>query len=863
MPMFKHAFPPQADGRTRYVNKQWVRDPNGPLLKKPEAPHGVRTPSGLIWGHDLRDFFWIQRIPGAHIMTIWSRSMIKELGENYSESEFKQPDSSHYPRRRHPWPLLKVPEDFKKWETKLVKEEYGIIDPGCEMHNRADYTPKHRGNDGKIVGGTQVDEEFDEIVKRLFGVDNEGVYMRNDPKNLVKDHTGRIYTMLWATNVRDAMLGDFGHLIDEIEIPLQTMHPYPFTTIQMDHVGVHVITALDDDALDVLGGPSLPRSEAEWKAVGNNILHQGSDSFKPTFKSKPASTKPCDSGAPEVETNGPRAKSEPEAKPAASTSSTSATDVKRKTESSNDDMIEETNEPKPAASTTSTPTASSDAGKAEGSDVKMKEKEQDQTDLPTVRVPPATMDELPETTDIPRDSPYSIEDIPKLEEFLPIEYYPDYLHVHDPNAVTTTDAHTYGYRKRDGSRTETLVYKRVFPKLPRDAPESSSPARTPHVAHVHLAQTHRFGVGNHSLVHHVPLTLPEPLSAHSRNGRVVVAAKTAFSYPNDRYLLQREARTYNAFPRHLSEDWCGYNLVTPIKHPVPVGPVVPKFYGYYAPVKIEDGKEVICDGDAYATNSPSPILLMEECGAPVEPAKFTVDQRSECYSMMVRLHYAEFIQNSFYVRNILVQPGPLTAPPEKRSKKTPSFRLIDYGRAFEQKRWFGDTSKMSESDLASKVRQWCNMMNEEDDRARTELRIENLMLFGYDGPGHLCLRRQLTSAPDSPLVGLFVQRPPAMRFTIPLFGIFLLLAFALLSEVSAAPVESHEDHDAIHARRPRRKYYADLDLLSFCCLHGLCLSNNITYDLCSLDYLRSSGLASASDVYLRMSNVQFRRVVVS
>ncbi len=32
------------------------------------------------------------------------------------------------------------------------------------------------------------------------------------------------------------------------------------------------------------------------------------------------------------------------------------------------------------------------------------------------------------------------------------------------------------------------------------------------------------------------------------------------------------------------------------------------------------------------------------------------------------------------MRNVLVQPGPLTEPPERRSRDTPSFRIIDFGR---------------------------------------------------------------------------------------------------------------------------------------------------------------------------------------
>ncbi|KAI0797291.1 hypothetical protein BC629DRAFT_1502772 [Irpex lacteus] len=707
MPVFTHAFPPQPDGRTRYVAKQWIRDPNGPLLKKP-GPIGVRTPSGLIWGHDLNDFFWIERIPGRNIMTIWSRSMIQNLGENYDEREFDHPDGVHYPRRHHAWPLLKVPKDFKKWETPRVKEEYGIIDPGCEVHARLDYKPNYRDDDGTVVEMTKIDHEFEQLVKRLIGVENDGAWVRNDPKNPVKDRTGRRYTMLWAPATRQEMLEG---IPEGVEVPLKTMHPYPFTTMQMDAVGVHILTALDDDALDALGGPSLPIPEGEKKSTSASSSSKAGSSSKSTTS---APNKKKTAPTSDVDMSGSSVDNEPSSKADTVIASTSATSDNTKTESSaadiDVDMADGTN-----ASASKDSTATANVEKSDG-DTK------EHVSTPA-RVTPAPMDALTEKTKVPLDSPYSVEDIPKLEEFLPIEYYPDYIHVHDPNAVTSADLSSYGYRKRDTTRKETIVYKRTFPKLPRDPPANQSDSSPPRVAHLHLAQTHRFGVGHHSLVHHAPLTLPEPLSAHSRNGRVVVAAKSAFRSENARYLLQREGRTYDAFPRHLSEDWCGYNLVTPIKHPVPVGPVVPKFYGYYVPIKIKEGKEVMYEEKDL--NAPSPILLMEECGEPVNPAKFTVDMRSECYSMMVRLHYAGFVQNSFFVRNILVQPGPLTAPPEKRSKKTPSFRLIDFGRAVAYKRF---VEGLAGDQLKNKVVSWHQMVRTEDDQARNELCIENLQL---------------------------------------------------------------------------------------------------------------------------------------
>lgn len=39
---------------------------------------------------------------------------------------------------------------------------------------------------------------------------------------------------------------------------------------------------------------------------------------------------------------------------------------------------------------------------------------------------------------------------------------------------------------------------------------------------------------------------------------------------------------YDQFPKQLMQDWCGCDLVTPIKYPVPVRPVVPN-YGDYLP----------------------------------------------------------------------------------------------------------------------------------------------------------------------------------------------------------------------------------------------------------------------------------------
>lgn len=207
------------------------------------------------------------------------------------------------------------------------------------------------------------------------------------------------------------------------------------------------------------------------------------------------------------------------------------------------------------------------------------------------------------------NSRFSVKDIPKLEETLPRAFMPDVVIVHDPHYITLN-----GGPNDDVKRSRTLKYARVLPKYPFEV-------KAPFLeAHLYLHEQNRMGTGSHSAIYRAPFTLPPPLSAHSRNGNVTVAAKLSFANLSDRRLLNNEGAMYSKFPRHLMEDWCGYNFVPPIKHPVPVGPVVPKFYGYYLP-------EGLSIDDALNCDLPSPILLMEDCGKPVEPEKLTLDQQ--------------------------------------------------------------------------------------------------------------------------------------------------------------------------------------------------------------------------------------------
>ncbi|SJL08766.1 uncharacterized protein ARMOST_12136 [Armillaria ostoyae] len=383
-------------------------------------------------------------------------------------------------------------------------------------------------------------------------------------------------------------------------------------------------------------------------------------------------------------------------------------------------------------------------------------------DTPTVDV--ETDDDLTpaERRAMEPHSTTNYETIQKLEERIPEEYFPDILLVNDPSSATIS-----GFSLPDRRPCSLIVrYKHVWPKLERDGKpatlfnndfdcrsafhwtptkeERYAASASRRIATLNLSGAPRLGKGSHSVVLKAALRLPTPLKTQTGDPCVSVAAKLALINCADRELLENEGRVYDAFPEHLQESYCGYNLVDPMDHPVPVGACVPKFFGYYVPV--QEGREAtwrqkalkrikeqvdgrrareakreakkkgvdgaVETGEAADANvklaeeeedndssdddfccydydySPpprvkevrSPILLLEECGTPIEPEQFSEDERSECFSLVLRLHHADFVQNSLYTRNILRQPGPLTVRPSERSLEMPSFRIIDFGR---------------------------------------------------------------------------------------------------------------------------------------------------------------------------------------
>ncbi|KAM5546073.1 hypothetical protein V8D89_000199 [Ganoderma adspersum] len=338
---------------------------------------------------------------------------------------------------------------------------------------------------------------------------------------------------------------------------------------------------------------------------------------------------------------------------------------------------------------------------------------------------------------------FSLSGLEPLRTLIPDNLLPDDLLVFDPDSISKLDTDDTPDSKSDKPVRYVRVFPQPkASQEPLCADGSSASDRPARVARLYLKENNVLGGGHHSSVYSAPLRLR--LSADSEEESTVrVGVKTAFARCGAHEMLRREAVAYNAFPRHLMEDKfpaveppqpaapAQANSATPegvvahgetgdatgtaaaapastsessdsesdddsestdegdkcsSTHTPPREPaVVPKFFGYYAAVDA-DGRVIQhahpkCDKDATcAVPWPTRLLLVEECGKPVVLNELTYDQRTACFELFKRLHAAGFTQGSIYERNILVQPGPLAAPPEDRSGGTPSFRIIDFGR---------------------------------------------------------------------------------------------------------------------------------------------------------------------------------------
>ncbi|KAH9834784.1 uncharacterized protein C8Q71DRAFT_849124 [Rhodofomes roseus] len=718
--------------RRRKVTRQWLREPDGEPLPRP-PPVGTRAPNGLIWGHTCEDLMWIQRIPKVDVLTVWSRSMIKEFGENYDEAEFDAPEPR--PRVRRPWPVLRLPDTVFDKNVPPV----GAYDEGSD----------HEDDSGSDVRWwrVRVDDPKtgkamkDKIVDRVVIEDMDDVFVPNDGDKPVISPLGHPYAALWKQEFRKlyaaagptelrtrfTVIGRHGNkngrceLADGTGLMAVIMGEYdddedsePGLLIIDSNRLVHI--RHDPSPVIFLNKAKNARTDGEEQAAGRETRECDGDKpggpLEDTKESAGGAAEDQDVDVPmHVATDSSDGDSESLSRPPSESVHPDAEEEEHDIAGSSRPRLADTESLEDSKPRFAVSSPDSDEHKAfepsglltEGEDTVVEET------LPPDEGDEAVAEETPAEAskdymnDDGRFKEDIIADLPKLEEFIPEEYFPDALLVHRVNH-------------------EPRKYKRVLPKFERDDIEDE-PER---LGTLYLNGP-KLGEGHHSYVRRAPLKLPPPLSAYGKHRMVTVAAKTSFVHVSARKFLRHEAEIFSLFPRHLQEEYCGYNLVTPIKHPVPVGAIVPKFYGYYVPVesdgsapdrKYEDHK----DDDTSQGKGTSPILLMEECGEPVVPQKFSIDDRSECYSLMARLQLAEFLQGSMYVRNILWQPGPLWKPPQERSRETPSFRIIDFGRALHWEEYV--SKEEDEKKRESKAKEWKDQASYDQTRIERELLIK-------------------------------------------------------------------------------------------------------------------------------------------
>ena len=104
--------------------------------------------------------------------------------------------------------------------------------------------------------------------------------------------------------------------------------------------------------------------------------------------------------------------------------------------------------------------------------------------------------------------------------------------------------------------------------------------------------------------------------------------------------LYRESLDYQAFPDHFFQHRNGHNVVSPLNEPVPVGALVPQYCGRCVPdedilVRKERTAVVhqvgqsdmgdVCGGEELCYHSP--IILMENCGSPIDIDELNIDDK--------------------------------------------------------------------------------------------------------------------------------------------------------------------------------------------------------------------------------------------
>ncbi|KAF2809246.1 uncharacterized protein BDZ99DRAFT_521688 [Mytilinidion resinicola] len=268
----------------------------------------------------------------------------------------------------------------------------------------------------------------------------------------------------------------------------------------------------------------------------------------------------------------------------------------------------------------------------------------------------------------------------KLEECLNDGSFPSLLLVHDTSRCTSIEAVKPLSNTTKSSPTNALYshYTGVLKGQENQttvAPEDLEAPKHYRGGALTLSFRNLVGVSGHGAVYRASLRLPDvvDVNGRSKTGEVAVIAKLNYlvshNSENNAQMLKKEATILGGSLKmsELQQEAClclshskSRDAVTMLHHKghcnphLVMQPAVPKFYGYYCGQSLETHMKA---------NSKKRVPV------------------NEIRALYERLHDAHFMHGSVYPRNIAIQPGPLSSPPTDRSMNTPSFRIIDLGRA--------------------------------------------------------------------------------------------------------------------------------------------------------------------------------------
>ena len=543
---------------------------SGAVIDK-KAPDGTRSPNGRPWAHETNGFYRVSVQPRVDRPLVWSISMIAEFrqkkGPVVGQFILDVRDANKV-RPQRPWPLLEIPDNIK------CEQKLGVEDEGCEacFNHRWPEKPLSRRLRSTIDGSNSVAPSShvpvaDWSVCSDLNKSLESIFKQHLHKSLElgdDKHEGRDFEKV--------------HTVPDAEGEIQTAR------FECDN------EEGDTPMKDYMEDPD-PKDEClhtQRKALESQKEFPGAEAELSEKHDVFPNAQEEQDGMEDLVVSDGTGKERLERRA-----------MEREEPCKGDEAINHDFEPlkhpelvAPAA------LKEADPGPAEAHD----EHGSDRAESPKDSVD-RKLSYITETiagTTLP----------PKLEEFLPPEFMPDTLIVFD------SDECSFGNQGSRAANTEPPIssdppaaytYERVFLQ-PGDARNKEAPR----IAELHLSASQLYGRGSHSSVYRAILKPPPPLTANARSkdGTVTVIAKTAFSDRNDRSYLRNEARILSKLSReknaHLQQGWCGYNAINGLHSPVPLGPVVPKFYGFYDPEDSKQGKL-------------SPIILMEDCGRPVDP----------------------------------------------------------------------------------------------------------------------------------------------------------------------------------------------------------------------------------------------------